>query len=221
MHLPWSPGLQRDDRIIESLDGLDGQEVIVTEKLDGENTSMYRDTIHARSIDGRYHVSRDWVKSPWAQTCMSRLSPGSRICGENVFAQHSIKYDDLETYFYGFSYWDSDKCFSWDHTLTLFDHFGITPVKTLWRGMFSETAMHEIESQLDLDRQEGYVVRRADNFEMQNFPNVVAKYVRKGMFKLTRIGCMGKLLPTSLQNSRVNTKAIPNDNNTSISISCI
>jgi hypothetical protein len=32
MHLPWSPGLQNDDRVIESLDGLIGQEVVVTDK---------------------------------------------------------------------------------------------------------------------------------------------------------------------------------------------
>jgi len=39
-----------------------GREVVVTEKMDGENTTMYCDNIHARSIDGRHHPSRDWVK---------------------------------------------------------------------------------------------------------------------------------------------------------------
>jgi hypothetical protein len=35
-HLPFSPGLQNDDRVIETLGGLIGQEVIVTEKMYGE-----------------------------------------------------------------------------------------------------------------------------------------------------------------------------------------
>ena len=36
-----------------------GKQVIVTEKMDGENTSMYRHRIHARSIDSLPHPSRD------------------------------------------------------------------------------------------------------------------------------------------------------------------
>ena len=39
----------------------------VKEKMDGENTSLYQDGFHARSIDGRHHSSRDWVKGFWAQ----------------------------------------------------------------------------------------------------------------------------------------------------------
>ncbi len=35
-HLPWSPGLTKDDKRIENLDGFIGREVVVTEKMDGE-----------------------------------------------------------------------------------------------------------------------------------------------------------------------------------------
>jgi len=37
LHLPWSEGLQNDDRMLQSFDGLEGEEVVVTVKLDGEN----------------------------------------------------------------------------------------------------------------------------------------------------------------------------------------
>jgi len=67
MHLYFSPGLQNDDRVMP-LNRLHGREVVVTEKMDGENTTLYDDTLHARSIDGRYHPSRDWVKRFWAET---------------------------------------------------------------------------------------------------------------------------------------------------------
>jgi ATP-dependent RNA circularization protein (DNA/RNA ligase family) len=181
MHLPWSPGLQNDDRVIANLDAFCGHEVVVTEKLDGENTSMYRMGIHARSIDGRYHASRDWVKRFWGENICLQLPPGVRICGENVYAQHSIVYADLETYFYGFSYWDGDVCLPWTATEQLFLHYGVTPVPVLYRGIFSEAALHEIEAGMDFERQEGYVVRIADRaFTMAEFPRVVAKYVRKG-----------------------------------------
>lgn len=36
-HLPFSQGLQRDDTRITTLDYLNGREVVVTEKMDGEN----------------------------------------------------------------------------------------------------------------------------------------------------------------------------------------
>jgi hypothetical protein len=39
--------------------------------------------------------------------------------------------------------------------------------------------MHRIEDAMDFDQQEGYVVRWTDNFEIQHFPNVVAKFVRE------------------------------------------
>ena len=61
-HLPWSPGASQDD--VFSLDArhFEGQTVIITEKMDGENTTLYRDYLHARSVDGRHHPSRNWVK---------------------------------------------------------------------------------------------------------------------------------------------------------------
>jgi hypothetical protein len=180
MHLPWSPGLQNDDRVMPSLDFMKGKEVVVTEKMDGENTTMYRDGIHARSIDGRYHSSRDWVKGHWAQTCMSRLAPGSRICGENVYAQHSIRYDNLKTYFYGFSYWDGNVCFDWDDTLQLFAYFDITPVPLLYRGTFCTDTLQDLASEIDTDKHEGLVVRVAESFTIYEFPYAVGKWVRRG-----------------------------------------
>lgn len=197
MHLPWSPGLQNDDRIITSLVGLEGREVVVTEKMDGENTTMYRDNIHARSIDGRHHSSRDWVKGFWGEK-QWLIPPGTRICGENVFARHSIAYDDLETYFYAFGLWDNNKCLHWDVSLALFDTWGFTPVKTLWRGEFSRAALHEVEAALDMDRQEGYVVRVVDAFDASEFNSKVAKYVRKGHVQTNKHWMHSGITPNTL-----------------------
>ncbi len=67
MHFPWSPGLQNDDRMLESADVFLGKEVVITEKFDGENTSIYTDHIHARSLDSQNHSSRNWVRAFAAQ----------------------------------------------------------------------------------------------------------------------------------------------------------
>ena len=47
LHLPWSPGVSDDDKILDTFSHFEGQEIVVTEKLDGENTSLYREYIHS------------------------------------------------------------------------------------------------------------------------------------------------------------------------------
>jgi len=115
-HLPWSQGITNDDRTSSAMNNWIGKRVIATEKMDGENTSMYPTGIHARSVDGRHHSSRDWVKNYWGGIAHN-IPPGMRVCGENMFAEHSIKYDELESYFYGFSVWDQTTCLSWDESI--------------------------------------------------------------------------------------------------------
>lgn len=182
LHFPWSPGLQNDDRLIQSLDGFVGKRVIVTEKLDGENTSMYNDGIHARSIDGRHHPSRDWVKAFHGQI-QHYLNEHERVCGENVYAEHSIRYENLDTYFYGFSLWHADFCFSWDTTLIRFEEMGITPVPVLYDGIWNEEYIRKLGEMImneePGDPCEGYVVRTADGFKIDDFQKCVAKFVRK------------------------------------------
>ena len=39
-HVPWSPGTTSDDRLLKSVDQFVGKRVVVTEKMDGENTTM-------------------------------------------------------------------------------------------------------------------------------------------------------------------------------------
>jgi hypothetical protein len=50
-HLPWSPGATSDDIYQGNTSYFENKVVVVTEKMDGENTSIYRDFVHARSID--------------------------------------------------------------------------------------------------------------------------------------------------------------------------
>lgn len=115
-HLPWSEGATQDDKITNDL-SLFEKEIVVTIKMDGENTTCYSDYIHARSLDSRNHVSRNWVKAFHA-TFKHNIPIGWRICGENLFAQHSIRYDNLESYFYLFSIWDdNNNCLNWADTL--------------------------------------------------------------------------------------------------------
>ncbi|MEV7773549.1 RNA ligase family protein [Kitasatospora sp. NPDC086791] len=175
-HLPWSPGAAADDVRTGDLGALTGAEVVVTEKLDGENTTLYPDGLHARSLDSAHHPSRAWVKRLQGRVG-GRIPDGWRICGENLFARHSIPYTDLESWFYGFSVWtDRDHCLDWDDTVRFLRRLGIPSPRVLWRGRFDEQALRAMK--LDLDRQEGYVVRTVRGFPRAEFGERVAKWVR-------------------------------------------
>lgn len=110
-HLPWS-NPTKDDRTLKNLSGFEGQEVVVTVKMDGENTSLYRDHIHARSLDFLTGAERSIVKSLHAQIA-HEIPEGWRLCGENLYAQHSIHYAGLPDYFLLFSIWNErNECLS-------------------------------------------------------------------------------------------------------------
>lgn len=177
-HLPWSPGATADDLRVTDLSGLCGREVVVTEKLDGENTTLYADGLHARSLDSAPHPSRTWVKALQARIGHA-IPDGWRVCGENMFARHSIAYDELESCFYGFSVWDGQgRCLDWDRTVVFLRGLGVPVPRVLWRGVFDERALRALR--LDPERQEGYVVRVADGFDAPEFGERVAKWVRAG-----------------------------------------
>jgi hypothetical protein len=181
LHFPWSPGLQNDDRempLPDVLTNFTGADIILTEKLDGENTSMYRDHIHARSVYSGDHPSRSWVKALHGRI-KGDIPEDWRIVGENCFAHHSIYYEGLDTYFYVFGIYDHNNvCLSVDDTLEWCQLLGLTFVPILYRGQFDLELIKNW--QIDLDTQEGYVVRKTNAFHYNDFQKNVAKYVRKG-----------------------------------------
>lgn len=195
-HLPWSPGMNDDDRMHTSTEQWHGQRVIVTLKMDGENTTMYNDHIHARSVDSGSHPTRTWVKNFWSQIA-HEIPDGWRICGENLYAKHSIGYDTLPSYFLGFSIWDEDNtCLSWDHTTELFELLGVKPVPVLYDTVYDEQLLHQIK--LDYATQEGYVIRPAAAFPFCDFRHVVGKFVRPGHVQTTKHWMRGQKIERNL-----------------------
>jgi len=178
-HLSWSAAIAEDDRVADRHE-FDGHRVVATVKMDGENSTLYRDYLHARSIDGRTHPSRDWLKAFWAERC-GDIPDGWRVCGENMFAVHSIRYDSLKSYFYGFSVWNEvNVALPWDETLEWFELLRIEPVEVIYDGIWDEAELKRIAKGLDPDRVEGFVVRRADAVPARDFGRMFAKYVRPG-----------------------------------------
>nr|WP_037310572.1 RNA ligase family protein [Ruegeria halocynthiae] len=178
-HLPQSPGATNDDKIMSDVSALiAAKEVVCTEKMDGENTTIHAGGCHPRSLDARYHPSRDWIKA-FAAGVSPQLSKDERIVGEYLFARHSIAYAALPTYFLGFAWVKGDEVQSWDATLTRFAELGVVPVPQLYRGVFSNDIAEDVISNLNLTTQEGFVVRTAAAFAERDMPTHLAKYVRE------------------------------------------
>jgi len=197
-HLPSSRGRTSDDKVLKNIDHLLGQEVIITEKMDGENTTMYRDGFHARSIDSRHHPSRDWV-AKFHGTIKHDIPEGWRICGENCYARHSIAYNTLKSYFLGFGIWDEDnQCLGWDDTLQFFELIGITPVTQLYRGIMFQNTIDNLVKKLDTNVIEGCVVRVVKPFGYDDFHKSVAKWVREFHVQTNEHWMHGAVVPNKV-----------------------
>lgn len=179
-HLPFSASRTNDDRTLSDCSQFFNKEVVITEKLDGENSSIYNGYFHARSLENDSHPSRAWIKN-FASNISWEIPQGWRICGENLYAKHSIGYDNLESYFYMFSIWNENNyCLSWDETIEYGEILGIQHVPVIWRGIFDENLVRSLPEKLDLEKVEGFVVRCVDGFPYGAFRKNLAKYVRKG-----------------------------------------
>jgi hypothetical protein len=174
-HAPWSPGITSDDRIADF--SFDSMSVVITEKMDGENTTMTREAIYARSLDSNNHPTRNWVKNFWANI-RYEIPDGWRICGENLYAKHSISYNELDSYFVGFSIWDeTNTCLKWADTVAYFDILGISLPRVLYSGIWKEE-LKKLHTNLNLEDVEGYVIRNSESFEFKSFRKNVMKWVR-------------------------------------------
>lgn len=179
-HLPWSVSKTSDDITLSHIHHFEQlKDIVVTEKLDGENTTLYRNHIHARSLDSKGHHSRDWIKRLHAEIRFD-IPDGFRICGENVFAKHSIFYDKLTTYFYAFAIFEGNVCLSWAETVEWCKLLNLEIVPVLYRGKWNEVAIKAcwMGTSTFGPEQEGYVVRNAQRFAFPDFSKNVAKYVR-------------------------------------------
>lgn len=178
-HCPWSSYIGKDDKIATDL-SLFKQPIVITEKMDGENTTMYCDKVHARSIDGNSYWTQSRVRQLHSQIAYE-IPKGWRICGENLFATHSIKYTNLKGFFYIFSIWnEKNECLSWNETVEWCELLEIPYVPVLYSGQWNEKPelIHKAIWNKNENEHEGYVIRIADKFKYSDFKTSVLKYVR-------------------------------------------
>jgi len=199
-HYPFSPGTTSDDRInheywqdIQLIDQL-----VHTEKLDGENTCLNQYGVFARS-----HVAP--TRHPWANYLKERWHwlkndlGGLEIFGENLYAIHSIQYLAIEKHFYVFAIRYLDKWLSWEEVkfyAAMLD-FPTVPeiemtkpeIATELENSINEIVKKEsIFQSVDIQTgetctMEGIVSRNVGEYAVNDFKQNVFKYVRKDHVK--------------------------------------
>lgn len=187
-HLPWSPGTTSDDRISDYVDTLLGTEIVITEKLDGENCGMTDEGVYARS-----HAT--FTTSAWSREVRqlhkmkveNMLGEGVFLFGENMEGIHSIEYSNLESYFYIFGVRDNEIWIPWEQVEEYSYLLDIPTVPVLFKGVVnSAKELQQIVEDLvskpsELGgKREGIVVRTAGMFHNDDFADNVMKWVRKG-----------------------------------------
>lgn len=219
MNLPFSKSNSGDDVWLADCRLFNGKEVVVTEKLDGECTTIYPDGfVHARSLDTTHHPSRSWVKQLAARIA-HKIPPGYRICGENIFAFHSIFYTDLPSYFFTFGIYNDNFCLPWDEVVEICRSLEIETAPVIYKGLWSEDKIRSLWNgqgafptygthKKDYFQHpddffpceaEGFVVRVADGFFLDDFRTLCGKYVRENHVQTTTQWMAKSVFPNLLR----------------------
>lgn len=194
-HLPFSPGATKDDKRLSGdwFSHYKGKEVVITEKLDGENSCITRYDVFARSHGAPTRSS--WSINLWGQDGLywkvkDLIGENEEIFGENLYGEHSIHYDGLMSYFYIFAVLrndDSPVWYAWDDVVLMSEVLQVPIVPVLWRGVFNDEIELEAKvNELMLEpstfgkTKEGIVMRVANEFSLNDFSDNVCKWVRPG-----------------------------------------
>ncbi len=194
-HLPWSPGTTSDDRIAKSVDTLLGVDLVITEKLDGENCGMDRGGVYARS-----HAA--YTTSAWSREVRALnarigrdIPEDEMLFGENMEGIHSIEYSELTSYYYLFgirkklTFQNGEErgiWFPWKAVEEYAFLLDIPTVPVLFKGtVTSEKELKLLTEELCNQpsalggKREGIVIRNSETFLDEEFSKNVMKWVRK------------------------------------------
>ena len=188
-HLPWSKGATNDDKRATSVEGLIGKPIIISDKIDGSNTSLEAEACFARTHSGSpTHPSFDGFKALHA-AIKHEITTDTQLFGEWVFARHSIEYTELPAYFllFGVRYLEEPDYLwgSWEEVEFWSKEIAVPTVPILFQGIISsEKELQELTESLMIQPsvcggiREGVVVRIADAFNDDDFSSCVMKCVR-------------------------------------------
>jgi hypothetical protein len=189
-HFPWSKGGTSDDKIASSIERLINEPIVITEKMDGSNTSLERMGCFARTHSGPpTHPSFDALKAFHA-SIKHLIPPDYQLFGEWCYALHSIAYEELPGYFLLFNVRDVKEVIptvwtSWAEVELWAKEINVPTVPVLFQGTVkSEKELQELienfmeEPSVCGGLREGVVARVTNEFLDKDFDKCVLKCVR-------------------------------------------
>ncbi|MCK9447141.1 hypothetical protein M0Q50_09845 [bacterium] len=195
-HVTTSPGTTSDDRISKNIKRLTRGRIIMSEKMDGSNTSLNRFGVYGRSRTSPSANPWDaWLKPYWEM--MKNDLGNLEICGENMYGVHSLEYSNLDSYFYVFGIRDTERdiWLSWEEVEFYAKMLDFPTVPVLFKSdkdfnVDESWIYNKIDELMStpstfsnddiITPKEGIVTRIADEFPNDMFFNSLAKWVRKG-----------------------------------------
>lgn len=191
-HLPWSPGTTADDRKLSGdwFENYRGKEIVITEKLDGENNTVTRNGVYARSHAAP--TTSPWTRNMWGTDGIywqikNLIAEDEEVFGENLYGVHSITYEKLPSYWHIFAVNDGVNWYSWNDVCLMAELLEQRHVPELWRGIIeTEEQLADLVDKFAHEPsaygsvREGCVIRLASAFPIEDFGKSVCKWVREG-----------------------------------------
>ncbi len=180
--LHYSENQGTDDKQHKSDNHFSNENVVVSIKMDGENTSIYSNNSHARSLNSNIDSEdRRWIEAFRISKIEGKIPENVRLCGENLFYKHTCYYENLESMFYCFSIWNDNNCLSWNDTKILCNKLDIKLVPIIYEGIYDKELILQKFSEYVANNGdvEGFVIRNVDSFDIEDFSINVSKYIRK------------------------------------------
>lgn len=192
-HMPFSPGMGNDDKVMpkELLAKFERKQIIITEKFDGGNCALKPNFgVFARSHSLPTDCETfNLIKNVHYFSKLHILNPNYWYFGENMFAIHSIIYENILDTFYLFNIYDTiNKVWlSWEDVVNEAARCGFYTVPVIYQGEMMSLKELENFTSLELKKdsnlvgpREGFVLRLTDSFtEGKDFFQNIIKYVRK------------------------------------------
>ena len=192
-HWPWSQTVHRDDSTMDDPKVFLNREVIITEKLDGGNTCLWKGEVYTRSVSAPSHAG--WMAMVRKYHAWKTMEHAAQFYGEDLYGIHSIPYEPIprdQTYRLFATRFtcdrfgnDNDFFHDWDTVEWFASQLEVPTVPVLYRGTFANVEditmwfeMHLKEPSSIGGECEGFVIRSVDRFPASEFATNVGKYVR-------------------------------------------
>jgi hypothetical protein len=131
------------------------------------------------------------------------IPQGFRICGENLYAEHSLHYNHLKSFFEVFFIWNENNiALSWDETVEWCELLGLEHVPIIYRGIWDKDIVHETYTKYKIsapDPVEGYVIRTVGRISYKDYRRSTAKWVRKGHVQTSEFWMNQPVIPNELE----------------------